>query len=81
MSHTTSRTASSEREEVDVVEIKKALATGNAKDTGPVGSASKCRVIFPATMTYMNLFPFFCQPRLCCKQYYRYYATVLLQFS
>jgi hypothetical protein len=39
-SRTTSRTASNERAEADVVEIKKALATGNAKDTMPVVSAS-----------------------------------------
>jgi len=40
-SRTPSRTASGDREEPDVAEIKKALATGNVKDTGPVGSASK----------------------------------------
>jgi GDP-mannose transporter len=41
MSRSTSRTASNEREEVDVVEFRKALATGNAKDTIPVTSAGK----------------------------------------
>jgi hypothetical protein len=56
-SRTPSRTASGDREEPDVAEIKKALATGNVKDTGPVGSASKSPGL--CFDVWFNLFPLF----------------------
>jgi len=61
MSRTPSRTraASGDREEPDVAEIKKALATGNVKDTGPVGSAILpilCYCTASILMTVVNKF-------------------------
>jgi len=59
MSRSTSRTASNEREDVDVVEIKKALATGNSKDPVPVVSAIPpvlCYCTASILMTVVNKF-------------------------
>ena len=59
MSRTPTRTVCKEGEEVDVVEIKKAWATGNTKATAPVTSASefsynlKCIVFYVSSSNFV----------------------------
>lgn len=49
-----SRAGSKERDQVDVAEIKKALATGNTRDSAPSASASQSHLLSRVISTKDN---------------------------